>query len=437
MQRLIATLLLFCSLILSASGQGKKYAIRKIVIDPGHGGHDAGCGGRKSVEKDVALGISLKLGKLIEDNLRDVKVIYTRKSDVFVELHERADIANNNKADLFICIHCNSACSIDKRTRKETCNREVKGTEIYVLGLHKTDDNLRVAQRENASILMEENYQAKYEGFDPSSPEAYIIFSLYQNAFIDNSINLASKIESQFRDKEGRTDRGVKQAGFLVLWRTTMPSILIETGFLTSPAEEDYLNSEEGQDKIAASIYNAFVNYKNDLEDSAIPLKEDKKDIPAAPDTAEKNTAPSMPSLPGEQADTLKTQSVSDSVAASLRDTSAKDAVTGKPAPKEKTRTQPKSNIIFRVQLTSSSAEKPLSLKSKMFSGIKGIVTEKSADGKAQYYMSGKFSSAEDAEKFRQEMRKKGFRNASTEAYNNGKRISLSQARQILKNKVN
>lgn len=238
----------------TAKAPKHSYKIKTVVIDPGHGGHDSGCLGSSAKEKHVALAVSLKLGKLIEEKYPDVKVIYTRTTDVFVELHERANIANRNHADLFICVHCNSGPP------------SAFGAETFVMGLHKTDDNLAVAKRENSSILLEKDYKANYDGFDPNSPEANIIFSLYQNSFLTQSLKLAALIQQQFEEYGGRYNRGVKQAGFLVLYRTAMPSLLIETGFLTNSTEEKYLNSEKGQQTIATSIYRAFVEYKLDIE---------------------------------------------------------------------------------------------------------------------------------------------------------------------------
>ncbi|MBK8847436.1 MAG: N-acetylmuramoyl-L-alanine amidase [Bacteroidetes bacterium] len=231
------------------------YKIKTVVIDAGHGGHDHGCKGASSKEKDVALKIALKLGKLIEDNIDDVKVIYTRKTDVFVELHERAEIANRNKADLFICIHCNGGSKV------------AYGTETFVMGLHKSEDNLAVSKRENESVLLEKDYKTKYDGFDPNSPESNIIFNLYQNTYRDKSLIFASKVQYQFTEKAGRFDRGVKEAGFVVLWRTAMPSVLVETGFLTNPREEKFMINDKNQLTLATCLFNAFKEYKIDMEE--------------------------------------------------------------------------------------------------------------------------------------------------------------------------
>ena len=236
----------------------EKYSIKTVVIDAGHGGKDSGALGRKAKEKDIALDIALKLGTYIEEFIPEVKVIYTRTTDVFIPLNERANIANKNKADLFISIHLNG----NKDSR-------AYGTETYAMGLHKTEGNLEVAKIENSAILFEEDYTTNYEGFDPKSSESYIIFSFLQNTFLDQSLNCASFIEKEFKTKALRKSRGVKQAGFLVLWKTTMPSVLIEAGFLTNPREEKYLMSKTGQEYIASAIYRAFKNYKITIEEKS------------------------------------------------------------------------------------------------------------------------------------------------------------------------
>lgn len=262
---------------------GKKtgYKIRTIVIDAGHGGHDTGCLGSDSREKEVALRIALKLGKLIESNCPDVKVIYTRKTDVFIPLIERANIANRAKADLFICIHLNSG------------PKTAYGSETFVMGLHKTDDNLSVAKRENSAILLEDNYEKNYDGFDPNSPEANIIFSLYQNQFMQQSLSFAAKIQKQFKENSKRYSRGVKQAGFLVLYKTAMPSVLIENGFLTNDNDQRFLTSDAGQASMASSIYRAFKSYKAELETGIVSndkMEETENTAEEKPDTSKSDT---------------------------------------------------------------------------------------------------------------------------------------------------
>lgn len=233
------------------------YKIRKIVIDAGHGGKDPGCHGNHSKEKDIALAVALNLGQKIKSNFPDIKVIYTRDTDVFIPLNERAAIANRNQADLFISIHCNY---IGVRNR-------ATGTETYVLGLYRAEDNLDVAKRENASILLEDNYEKTYNGFDPYSTEGHIILSMFQNAHLEQSITFATHVQTQVKKYSDLNSRGVKQAGFLVLRETTMPSVLIETGFLSTDLDENYLIKKENQDEMAMCIYKAFSQYKKDMEE--------------------------------------------------------------------------------------------------------------------------------------------------------------------------
>jgi len=232
----------------------RNYKLRTIVIDAGHGGKDPGCHGKCSHEADVTLATALELGRILRENFPDVKVVYTRSTDVFVELHDRAGLANRNNADLFISIHCNSGPT------------QVSGTETYTMGLHTSDENLSVAKRENSVILQEQNYKQNYNGFDPNSPQAHIMFSLYQNAHIESSLRLASKVENQFKGRLGRSSRGVKQAGLLVLWKTTMPGVLIEIGFLTNVKEETYISNKTNRVYIASAIYRAIKEYKIEME---------------------------------------------------------------------------------------------------------------------------------------------------------------------------
>lgn len=225
--------------------------VDRIVIDAGHGGKDPGASGKHSREKDIVLSIALKTGKLIEKNLKDVNIIYTRKTDVFIPLNTRAKIANNSKADLFISIHCNSNPS-----------SQPKGSETYVMGMHKSEANLQVAMLENSAILLEDDYKTNYEGFDPSSIENHIIFNFFQNSFQSQNLEMATAVQAQFKRNTAVRDRGVKSAGFWVLYKTAMPGILIELGFLSNPIDEAYLLSEKGQNQMAAAIYNALKEYK-------------------------------------------------------------------------------------------------------------------------------------------------------------------------------
>lgn len=255
----IASVTFFCAIFVLTSFttlETKQYKVQTVVIDAGHGGKDPGCHGQKVREAYVALDVALELGRIIQENLPDVKVIYTRDTDNFVELHDRAAIANKANADLFVSIHCNSG------------PEQVEGTETFTMGLHTSQGNLEVAKRENSVILHEANYKANYDGFDPNSPEAHILFSLYQHAYIDNSLKFAQYVQEQFERRVGRENRGVKQAGLLVLWKTTMPSALIEIGFLTNPEEEKYLVNKTNQVYIASAIYRALKEYKQEVESS-------------------------------------------------------------------------------------------------------------------------------------------------------------------------
>lgn len=247
-----------------------------VVIDAGHGGHDPGAIGKISKEKNINLNVALKVGNLIKNNCDDVKVIYTRSKDVFIPLDRRAEIANNAKADLFISIHTNALAN----------NRTAKGASTWTLGLAKSDANLEVAKRENSVILYESNYQTRYAGFNPNSAESYIIFEFMQDKYMEQSVHLASLMQKQFRHTCKRLDRGVHQAGFLVLKASAMPSILIELGFISTPEEERYLNSETGATTMAKGIYHAFLNYKREHEirltgvsKTVIPTEQKEQDI--------------------------------------------------------------------------------------------------------------------------------------------------------------
>lgn len=259
--RLSAIIIVLISLILSGSVNGQlKKDSHIIVIDPGHGGRDPGAIGSFSYEKNITLAIALKTGKYLEQNLKDVRIVYTRKTDEFVDLDVRSDIANRYNADLFISIHANSSDV-----------HNVYGTETWVMGHSKDQANLEVAMKENQVILLENDYTTKYEGFDPKSPESYIMFTLMQNTYFKQSTELASMIETEYKEQIGRFDRGVKQAGFWVLYRTRMPSVLTEIGFISNPVEEKYINSKQGQDYIALSIAKACIDYINDIDKKTGP----------------------------------------------------------------------------------------------------------------------------------------------------------------------
>lgn len=252
----IKIIFLLCSLWLvfpcfCLAAKGKDFV---VVIDPGHGGHDPGAIGRRGKEKNINLNVALKVGQLIQNNCNDVKVIYTRKTDVFIPLDRRAQIANNAKADLFISIHTNSIAR----------GRTVRGAETYTLGLHRTEENLEVAKKENSVILIEDNYEQRYAGFNPNSSESYIIFEFVQDKNMEKSVKLATLIQKQFKNTAKRIDKGVHQAGFLVLRATSMPSVLVELGYISTPDEEQYLLSDAGTTALSNSIYKAFLNYKRE-----------------------------------------------------------------------------------------------------------------------------------------------------------------------------
>lgn len=237
-----------------------------LVIDAGHGGHDAGALGAFSKEKNINLNVALAFGRYVEKNCPDVRVIYTRKTDVFIALHERANIANRNKADLFISIHTNALPK----------GRIARGLETYTLGMNRASDNFDVAARENSVILIEKDYKQRYEGFDPRSSESYIMFEFMQDKNMAQSVDLAKVVQKRACAATGRQNKGVKQAGFLVLRETSMPSCLIELGFITTPDEERYLNSASGIDALGKGIYQAFLDYKSKYDKTVtVPYKAD------------------------------------------------------------------------------------------------------------------------------------------------------------------
>lgn len=303
-----------------------------VVIDAGHGGNDPGAIGRRGKEKNINLSVALKLGRLIRQNCPDTRVVYTRERDVFVPLHRRAEIANDAKADLFISIHTNSVASR---------NRSVSGTETYTLGLHRTQENLEVAKKENAVILIEDDYKQRYAGFNPNSSESYIIFEFLQDKNMAQSVSFATSVQKCFRNAN-RTDKGVHQAGFLVLRATSMPSVLIELGYITNPTEEAYLMSEQGSSTLAKSIYRAFLNYKGGKVSSAQLAAEPE----TMPTPAEEETA----AAPQPQAQAVRTQ-------APPKQDMAAASVAGKP--------------VFKIQILTS--DRKLPSRSKLFKGLSPV----------------------------------------------------------------
>lgn len=295
-----------------------------VVIDAGHGGRDPGAIGRRGKEKNINLNVALKLGKLIQNNCNDVNIVYTRQKDVFVALDRRAQIANNAKADLFISIHTNSVAR----------GRTVRGTETYTLGLHRTDDNLEVAKKENSVILIESDYEQRYAGFNPNSAESYIIFEFLQDKNMEKSVQLATLIQKQFKTTAKRIDKGVHQGGFLVLRETTMPGVLVELGYISTPDEERYLLTESGTDALAKSIFQAFVQYKKQHTSVSTRSAEPRREAPR-----EMKEKPITPAPAPEAKEAQSTQA------------------SGKP--------------VFKIQILTS--EKKLPANSKQFKGLKPV----------------------------------------------------------------
>jgi N-acetylmuramoyl-L-alanine amidase len=347
----------------SLSAQINNPKQRVVVLDAGHGGDDTGAIGPKSREKDIVLSITLKVGSYIQQNMPNVKVIYTRDTDIFVPLDQRAAIANKNNADLFVSIHANS-----------TKNNKPFGTETFAMGLHKSQGNLEVAQKENSVIVLEKDYNTKYEGFDPNSAESYIIFSMMQNVFLDNSLNLASMIQTEFKERAKRFDRGVKQAGFLVLWHTKMPSVLIETGFISNSDEEAYLLSAEGQEYISSSIYRAVKTYIERLDMEDYELNSDLID--------------------------KKSEAKQDSI-----------------------------KVIYRVQVTSSARK--IDEPGTYFKNFNNVF--EFLEGDTYKYALGSFQSLKDVLVFQKEV-KKEYPDAFIVAFCLGKKISLKDAKKLENN---
>lgn len=372
------------------AGNTDSLGVRTIIIDPGHGGKDPGCLGVFSHEADVALDISLKLGSKIKEKYGNaVKIIYTRTKDEFVDLAERAKIANRNKGDLFICIHANSGAT------------HAHGSEVYALGLHKTDAQLRVAERENSSILMEDNHKAKYQDFDPTDPDNYIMITQLANTYLDNSLNFAGKIQRYFQKTPELTDRGVKQAGFLVLHQVNMPSVLIETGFLTNVEEEKVLNNKESQENIASAIFNAFVEYKVEMENINGIITNKK---------------------PLQNDETVKTDPVKEPVKTDQpKQEPDKNGTADKP---NKVEPENDNKIYFMVQVTAST--KSIEIKPSNFKGLDNITEH---PGKGIYrYTYGKSDNFEGAKKLHALAREKGYKDAFIVAYLNGERIDVNKA---------
>ncbi|MEI6174593.1 MAG: N-acetylmuramoyl-L-alanine amidase [Bacteroidota bacterium] len=363
-------------------------AIRTVVIDAGHGGHDPGAIGKLAREKNINLAIALKLGNLIQRNTKDVRVIYTRDRDYFVELYRRAEIANEKKADLFISIHCNA-----------NDNHSLKGAETYVMGLHKSQANLEVAKFENASILLESNYQSTYNGFDPNADESYIVFSLNQNSNLEQSTDFAADIQDQMEERVGMNNRGVRQAGFMVLYKTTMPSVLVEVGYLSNPTEEKFLVSDKGQEYIASAIFRALKNFRT----SAVNPPETR--------------APEVKSyIPARETITAKLY--------------VDDPVVARP-PKARTKPQETSKqgeLSFRVQIAVTTTD--IGVHSPEFSRFSQVMVYR--HGGMYKYTVGDESSLQEVQKLLDQVRAKGIKDAFIVIFRNGERIPQDEANRII-----
>lgn len=356
-----------------------------VVIDPGHGGKDTGAAVGKAMEKDIVLDLALRLGESIQKKYPDIKVIYTRKTDVFIPLHERAKIANKNKADLFISIHING-----------TDNSYARGTETFVLGDHRSDDNFEVVKKENSVILLEDDYSTTYEGFDPNSSESYIMFANTQSEYFDQSVMFASEIQSQFRHI-GRVDRSVKQAGFLVLRQAAMPSVLIEAGFISHPDERNYLVSTNGKTFLSEAIFKAFESYKRKIENkSSFAVKSESNENQAQ----EKAQAPKKSEIESQRE----------------TDSNVVEVVSEKSE-------QKKPDIYFTVQIAAST--KKLETVASNFKGLKNVFSIR--NGNTYRYYAGKFGSVNDANTHHKSIKAK-YPDAFVVAIENNQVISVKKA---------
>ena len=406
MKRLFALFIVLACINGTAFSQKKSVGhVRTVVIDAGHGGDKPGAVGRKSQEKNLTLQMALKLGKLIEDNYSDVKIIYTRTTDVDITLAERARMANKAKADLFISIHCNS-----------WNNSTPTGVETYVMGLSQSKANMEVAKKENADILLEKGYKdnSDYQGFDPNSPESYVMFAMYQNAYLDKSLDFAGYIQDQYKSAIKTINRGVKQAEIFVLYKTAMPAVLTEVGFISNPDEEQYMMSNEGQAAIVSSIFKAFVTYKSSVEGVKPPASlkialkgyNDKTRKEAAAPAKEAKVEPVKPE----------------------ETTSAPVAPKEPQAPMADEPTTFVPGIVFKVQFMTSGKE--LKKNAREF---KGITDYDYYLQKGTYcYTTGSFATAREAANYQKEVRDKGFKDAFVVAFADGERISLQKAKEML-----
>ncbi|WP_315367971.1 N-acetylmuramoyl-L-alanine amidase family protein [Prevotella koreensis] len=376
------TMLLF-GILVAATGAGKKTFT--LVIDPGHGGHDSGAVGAMSKEKNINLNVALAFGRLVEANCPDVNVIYTRKTDVFIPLGERANIANRNKADLFISVHTNALPK----------GRVARGFEVYTLGMHRAADNLAVAKRENSVISLEKDYRQRYQGFDPNSSESYIMFEFIQDRNMSKSVELAKYIQKEACASAGRNDKGVHQAGFLVLRATSMPSCLIELGFITTPDEERFLNSQDGISRLARGIYNAFAKYKNKHYTSSVVPYVKEESLPE-------------PDREMMAAQTIESKTAENAISAT-EEVPAKEDTAGMP--------------VFKVQILISN--KPLSTNNSLFKGITGV--ESYVEDNYVKYTYGASTDLNKILRVRQHLLEK-FPQAFVIAFKDGEKMDVGQA---------
>lgn len=386
-ESLLYFILLFALFYCASDIQAKDKFV--LVIDAGHGGKDPGAQRFQIDEKDINLSVARKLGDLIESNHNDIRVIYTRKSDRFIELDERANIANRAKADLFMSIHTNA---VERGSY-------VTGTETFTLGLARTDENLQVAMRENSAILLEDNYLQKYEGFDPNSSESYIIFEFMQNKHMEQSVDLASKIQKSFTSAN-RVDRGVRQAGLLVLRKTSMPSVLVELGFISNKEEARYMNSDNGQDKLAQSLYSAFVKYKREFDrkqgalsngviTDSRPARETEKPSIREYETSEREAEPAK-----------------------------RDSEVVRPASNEKAVKAISGKLIYKIQILTS--DKKISDSSRLFKGYKNIDSFK--EGGLIKYTYGESTNFDEIKRLRRKVAR-DFKDAFIIAFKNGEKV--------------
>ena len=450
MKRLLAIFIVLVCINGTVFSQKKAVGqVKTVVIDAGHGGDKPGAIGKKCKEKTITLSLALKLGKLIEDNYPDVRIIYTRTTDVDITLAERARIANRAKADLFLSIHCNS-----------WTNSTPTGVETYVMGLSQSKANMEVAKKENADILLEKNYKdnSDYQGFDPNSPESYVMFAMYQNAYIDKSLDFAGLIQDQYKSAIKNINRGVKQAEIFVLYKTAMPAVLTEVGFISNPEEEQYIMSDEGQATIVVSIFKAFAAYKSQTEGTKMPTEfkielkgyknpkktevnppvqsekqetaststttpepvKQKEEIPSTmiPSTAQTHVEPPLPMDEPKEALQQQAEPVQ------VQTDNATSTTSATPEPATETRS---TEVVYKVQFMTST--QMLKTNAREFKGITDYETYRQKN--IICYTTGRFSSAREAAEHQKAIREKGFTDAFVVAFQGNERITMQRAKEI------